>query len=437
MSDPQIKAVEEAVNSADIAVVRAMSYFNRWMTWTATVKGDQFMKRIDWQNKQKSMDFLSNVAQWISTGLQLMGSVQSTIETVVRLTEVKGDEYQAGWIRVRQSAQETSVFWQRGLLAWKELDEAIKKAVGEWKGVLERKDFVKSERMNRDWSLKTAKKQYDAHHVDQRMRKYVDKMKAKITDIENMTNRFSGIASAKRWSLVDGVYGFTRVKVAFFDLVEVRQSIPHSSIQEMINTADKAIIDAIVFFRKWLDYKNSIKISWQAKEDSLKSLEKVKAFSLNWDRAMFLAQHAIHDIIKEIDKETDALLSTAKDEEKVCRSWANIKLLAKITGNLWDDSLSDIKALAAVIKRIETKWKRIVQALSKPQVEDDMEMLPMSNDCPIDEITNEMDGPATKMTREAEYRPTHLMDGGIYGFAQLRAELARLEAKELTEQVPE
>jgi hypothetical protein len=505
MIRPKIDAVKEAVYLADKAIVHTMSSFNKWMTWTTTVDRNNLMKYITWQNKRGSMQFLSGVNQLVSNRFESMRSAQSAIQGVIDAIQVlievllttlhvESDEYQA-WSRVRELANDTDTFLRLGLDTWEQLNKVTKDAVAIWEPVSASDELVHCARPRKSWTVEKWQGAYQATRISNNIQNHVKNMHARIENIKNMANEFSDIDISKRWSLADGVYGWARIKVAFFDL-EIEKSIypdpqlPESantskqkatvSIQEMISTADEAVIRAIGFFREWLGHADFMsKISWKEKEENLTSLMGVREFLLHWDRAMFFAQDAIHDIVKAIDKEIDALPLTVEDEkeeidalaltvedekeeidalaltvedekEKIdflsltvedekdkSHLWADVKVLAKITYLLWYSGLFEVKALATVVTDMEVKWKLIVQVTSKDvnilQTDNqtiDMNILQTDNQT-IHEMIDKINELAAKLTSQARYRSLHPLDGGIYGLAQLRAELASLEAKEV------
>jgi hypothetical protein len=464
MIRPEIDAVKEAVYLADGAIVRAMSSFNKWMTWTTTVDSDDLKQYITWQDKRGSMQFLSDVNQLVSNGSESMRSAQSAIQAVISIIEpllmtvhAESDEHKA-WTRVRELANGTATSWSEGLSTWQGLAKVTEDAVAIWKPVSASDKLVHCARPRKSWKVEKWQEAYKATRISTNIGNCVNNMQIRIENIKNMANEFSDIAISKRWSLADGVYGWARIKVAFFDL-EIEKSthpnhqLPESantskqkatvSIQEMISTTDEAVIRAIGFFREWLGHADFMsKISWQEKEENLTSLMGVKAFLLNWYRAMFFVQDAIHDIVKAID----ALPLTVEDKKDKSRLWANVKVLAKITHLLWQDGSLEVKALATVVTNMEAKWKLIVQ-VSKSQVErhaslhrnqftsEDVEILQTDNQT-IHEMIDEINELAAKLTSQARYRSLHPLDGGIYGLAQLRAELASLEAKRVDEASP-
>jgi archaellum component FlaC len=448
MIRPEIDAVKEAVRLADRAIVRAMSSFNKWMTWTTTVDSDQLMKYITWQDKRGSMQFLSDVNQLVSSELDKMRSAQSAIQGVIDAIQVLiqvllttlhvgSDEYQA-WSRVRELANDTDTFLRLGLDIWEQLNKVTENAVNTWEPASASDKLVYCARPRKSWKVEKWQEAIQATRISNNIQNHVNNMQTRIKNIKNMANEFSCIGVSKHWSLADGVYGWARIKVAFFDL-EVEKSIhpdpqlPESantskqkaivSIQEMISTADEAVLRAIGFFREWLGHADFMsKISWKEREENLTSLMGVREFLLDWNRAMFFAQDAIHDIVKAIDKKIDALPLTVEDEKDKdkFRLWADVKVLAKITYLLWHEGLLEVKALATVVTNMEANRNQFTS--------EDMEILPMNNQT-INEMINEINKLAAKMTSQARYRSLHPLDGGIYGLAQLRAELASLKAK--------
>jgi hypothetical protein len=468
MIRPEIDAVKEAVYLADRAIVHAMSSFNKWMTWTTTVNSDQLMKYITWQDRRGSMQFLSDVNQLVSNRFESMESAQSAIQAVVYAIEpllitvhAESDEHKA-WTRVRELANGTATSWSEGLSTWQGLAKVAGDAVAIWKPVSASDKLVHCERPRKSWTVEKWQGAYQATRISNNIQNRVNNMQTRIENIKNMANEFSCIDISKRWSLADGVYGWARIKVAFFDLeiekpIHSDPQLPESantskqkaivSIQEMINIADEAVIRAIGFFREWLGYADFMsKISWEEREENLTSLTSAREFLLDWDQSMLFARDAIHDIVKAIDKEIDALPLTVEGEKDRPRLWANVKVLAKITHLLWQDGLLEVKALATVVTNMEAKWKWIVQ-VSQTQVEthsplhrnqfisEDVEILPTNNQT-INEMIDEINELAAQLTNQAKYRPLHPLDGGIYGLAQLRAELASLKAKRVDGESP-